>query len=787
VTDAGGGGLEGITVSAGAYYAFSNASGDYTIPGVVTGTYTLTPSKSGYTFDPATRPVTVPPNATEQDFVGTYAPATTGLVYDGPPFLPSGGGFIIDEPQNRVRVSMGDHVQLHLPFRNNTAQTLHNPQVEFAGVLGGDRRPGVYLYNGTDWPVSQSITVTLSDIPPGETAHADFWIYIGNVEPQFRDSLYGQTYIKAYHDDAEWHIPILLSPISFDIPGNQDMTGWSCLHHPDAFSIERYAQYAAGASGTSNPPVQTGDPDTATQALLDLVDRVHNDFHKADGDTGEVRQSDLTLLARRGRVIGVCRDYADLTAGLARSLGLPTRYVAVLYQESWWQWAEGKAHAWNEVYLPVEGGWRHADSLVGKALNEGLYEGPPNRWWIKRVWADLYPLSSACHTSDILCRCVHSCYQAPIDCPDCLRYRVDSPTPWDIFCVEDRRGEYHSVPQGEIGELPASGDALVVHAEAGVFVTRTVPFSASVSILNDSYTSLNRITATVSITGTFLTTMPLFDPDPLYHVLNNVGPGESATVSWEVTPLVAGNPLLRISAFSGELFGFEELRLVVGEPGAPPPLTIDGICNAGQISPGLPLTLTTHVLDENLQTLTDPEAQVGATIFFSPTTEFSTTIALEYQPEVQRYSGKLDLPLDAPSGPYAVHLRASCPGHSPAESWSAFWVAPPVDVTIDLSATAIRPQEVLTITVAVQDRGEPVSTAGVWADIAMPGVPARIPILPTDQGDYVAAFRPADLSAVASGVWIVEATTDYRGSSATAAASLLVLQEVYVPVILRMH
>ncbi|MBN1660529.1 MAG: carboxypeptidase regulatory-like domain-containing protein [Anaerolineae bacterium] len=72
VTDAGGGGLPGVTVSGGwAGTAVTNAHGDYALRHVITGTCTLTPTLVGYTFDPITRTVSVPPDATGQDFQAT--------------------------------------------------------------------------------------------------------------------------------------------------------------------------------------------------------------------------------------------------------------------------------------------------------------------------------------------------------------------------------------------------------------------------------------------------------------------------------------------------------------------------------------------------------------------------------------------------------------------------------------------------------------------------------------------------------------------------------------------
>jgi alpha-tubulin suppressor-like RCC1 family protein len=74
VTDSSGNPISGVTVSDDfGDSATSAASGAYTIPDVITGTYTLTPTASGYSFTPISRTVSVPPNATGQDFTGTIA------------------------------------------------------------------------------------------------------------------------------------------------------------------------------------------------------------------------------------------------------------------------------------------------------------------------------------------------------------------------------------------------------------------------------------------------------------------------------------------------------------------------------------------------------------------------------------------------------------------------------------------------------------------------------------------------------------------------------------------
>ena len=72
ITTSGGAGINGVNVSNGSSSTTTNSSGAYTLSGVANGTYTLTPSLSGYTFSPTTRSVTVSgANVTGQNFTGT--------------------------------------------------------------------------------------------------------------------------------------------------------------------------------------------------------------------------------------------------------------------------------------------------------------------------------------------------------------------------------------------------------------------------------------------------------------------------------------------------------------------------------------------------------------------------------------------------------------------------------------------------------------------------------------------------------------------------------------------
>ncbi len=80
---AGSAGTASATVTAGTKSATSDASGNYTITGLTAGTYTVTPSKSGCTFSPASLSVTVGPNATGKSFTATCGSTPTERLLNG--------------------------------------------------------------------------------------------------------------------------------------------------------------------------------------------------------------------------------------------------------------------------------------------------------------------------------------------------------------------------------------------------------------------------------------------------------------------------------------------------------------------------------------------------------------------------------------------------------------------------------------------------------------------------------------------------------------------------------
>jgi len=76
---------------------------------------------------------------------------------------------------------------------------------------------------------------------------------------------------------------------------------------------------------------------------------------------------------------GVCYDWATLGISFADSYGIPARYV----QGCWKYYTitgeqDTSCHAWQEVYLPELGGWKHLDTLWNEFDNPCVYANQMN-------------------------------------------------------------------------------------------------------------------------------------------------------------------------------------------------------------------------------------------------------------------------------------------------------------------------------------------------------------------------------------------------------------------------
>lgn len=96
-----------LVKASGGASAMSDASGVYTLTGLITGTYTIAPALSGYIFEPPTRTVTVPPDATGQDFVASAIKPWTLMFYTAADNDPSQQSRL-REQYERLQVASGN-------------------------------------------------------------------------------------------------------------------------------------------------------------------------------------------------------------------------------------------------------------------------------------------------------------------------------------------------------------------------------------------------------------------------------------------------------------------------------------------------------------------------------------------------------------------------------------------------------------------------------------------------------------------------------------------------------
>jgi transglutaminase-like putative cysteine protease len=799
VTEANGSPVAGVTVSAGAgYSAVTDGDGYYTITGLVTDTYTLTPSKSGWTFTPATLMVNVPPDAPGQDFTGEESsePVLNPVRYDGPCNLPD-DSVMIDEEDNHI--TTGDHVHLQLAFANESSTTITSASVTLKGAPAQDSRPGVQLASDTQgW--SPTLVYELGDMMGGEKRYADVWIYIERIDPDVpRSSLRTETYLEIVDGSGTEHIPIAVDKIRFSATDHADMTASDCLHHPnDDSTIAAYAQYAASyydaPVAVSDEP-NSHDPDRAYVAVTNVVTNVENDFHYTE--TNEPRFEDKELLTRRSHTppeIGACRHYADLTIGLLRALGLPTRWVA---GRLWWpkfevfdvvQFTAG--HAWAEVYLPAQGGWRQADSTWKKALRESCYSeiGHP----VRKAWAELYPLGTEAGCPWKQCRCIPSCYEEPVNCAQCEKdswWAMLTGGP-DTSCVTDVTSQYKNIVS-----LPmlteAENEQIIIRPQASLYVTRNVPFTLTASVVNSTTTSLDTVTATVAIMEYVDSTSALYEVDDQVCTINNLLPGETVTVTWMMTPLVSGDMIpLGVEAMGGEHFAFEGISQKINEPDTLPDLTLGGTCNGETISPGQSITLTAFVLGEEMQPLTD--ATLSATVYAVPTEDFSETVSLAYSDVSEEYYFELSLPITVPVGTYRVDFDARHADYDADQATTFFNVSSPLNVTLTANDDTFSSMSTLTLTAEVKDRGTAVADASVWTVVATPADTVTMPLSYNGDNGYVTAFRVSDLVGgmggdLPAGSWQITATTEYWGGRGSDTLEVAVIRpySIYLPLVLR--
>lgn len=154
----------------------------------------------------------------------------------------------------------------------------------------------------------------------------------------------------------------------YDISGSLKINSIKTSELPQRYTInESMAIYLAP---TKN--IQSGDPEISSIAK-EITASATSEFEKAAAlaiwvhnyvnytlSMGETAKDAKWVLKNR---IGTCDEFSTLFIAMARSIGIPAKYVSgYVYGEEGWQ-----KHAWSEVYLgqwvPVDATWLEAGNL----------------------------------------------------------------------------------------------------------------------------------------------------------------------------------------------------------------------------------------------------------------------------------------------------------------------------------------------------------------------------------------------------------------------------------------
>lgn len=209
--------ISGVTISAtGGYTATTDDNGNYTLSSLAPGTYTVTPSNSGYSFSPAQRTVNVTQDITGQDFLG--------LADGGPPTpfldLPFDYGSSVSAFQQVLRNwshsgrvnSWFDHRYPDYGYNNGTGIWLYNDTFTDNPYWVDPDTRTILCYDSYCYDGHNGLDFTYEDPEPEMDGNQDLFIVspaagevvdVNNTCPNRPDSQCGGgygNYVILYHN-----------------------------------------------------------------------------------------------------------------------------------------------------------------------------------------------------------------------------------------------------------------------------------------------------------------------------------------------------------------------------------------------------------------------------------------------------------------------------------------------------------------------------------------------------------------------------------------------------------
>lgn len=244
---------------------------------------------------------------------------------------------------------------------------------------------------GLVWPVASGDRVATKGGTEVDYSHAaDGYIMIrqqaGTKRYKLRIEKDGETYTYDLNSEGEWEVfPLQLGTGSYAIKvfkqasGNKYSSASSQKIQVDAFNQEnacflcpsQYVNYTQDSSAVALAQQLCADltgEREKVQAVRDWVKtNIHYDYVQAlTVENGYLPDLEQVLTKK----MGICFDYASLTAAMLRSQGIPVKLVI--------GYADNAYHAWNEVYL--EGQWVRLD-ITAQASNMNIKSYTTERFY----------------------------------------------------------------------------------------------------------------------------------------------------------------------------------------------------------------------------------------------------------------------------------------------------------------------------------------------------------------------------------------------------------------------
>ena len=717
------------------------------------------------------------------------------LVYAGPASINGDESVVIDELDRKI--SPGDHIHLRLPITNIGSETISSSRIILFKGESPYFSPKVYFSRGPAGPYRETLSFPISSsISPGSTVYVDLWVYVSCPEYEnYSLPLPPDPIVCIGLQTKVYSLNLHLSPVHFDVSAYHELKSEDCLRHPNNFLIKKYAQYAVANDSINNIHK---DPDVDSIAVLNLMESIAHDFKVGAGGS---RISDTELLLKYSMPIGVCRHFTDLSCGLLRSLGFPTRDVFSIFLikkripfSLRWRW-EMNAHTWNEVYMPTKSRWIQFDAANKLIDNNCAYSRRFHYRYYPPVVASKVALASS-YSGNLsgtdpnrllYCPC---CFGLS-NCSRCMLVSVASMD--ELFsrysCAIDTYFRYsENVSRAYIDSCTfrrfytisadyLMDDSVFIKLRTPNYVERGSRFNAFVYIINRSSRAYNNLYVVMPTHYDAGDTIDYFfvSPDTGFFV-PRLNAHDSLTFVFSITPLViVHNTIISANVYDTifSVFSSTHKFITIGSPGGSPMLICRGLAEKNKYYPGDTINLQAVVRD-TINVIDD--AIVNAYIMSLVDSIVYDTVPMTAIDSI--YNATYVLPDTCAIGEYSIHFIASKTGYSDGDYYSYFQVLPLLNVTAHINSprdgVSFHSNEWVIISAVVNCGGKFIDSAFVTSLIAYNNDTVFMPLdysIPDSM--YLLHFKPKDFigtfgaSCTSSAVWNINVIARYSGSSDT--------------------